>query len=76
MKIELTPDELREVNDALSESITRMLKKRTSAEREYSSLTVAWAAQKKVIEMLLPGLDTGWMREREAKVKEVMDREH
>ena len=76
MKIELTPDELREANDALSESINRMLEKRTAAELEYSSLAVAWAAQKKVIEALLPGLDADWMREREMKVQEVMDRDH
>ena len=66
---DFTPDELREINDALAEAVERMLAKQTRQEREYASLSTAWEAQKKVVAKLLPGNPPEWVQIRDAEVK-------
>ena len=64
-----TADELREINDALDEAVTRMLKVQTPQEVEYASLGAAWEAQKKIVAVLLPGTPPNWLVERDPLVR-------
>lgn len=57
-----TPDDLREVDDALEEAIARMLENgQTVMERERNSLANAWSAQKRCMQALLRDPSPPWV---------------
>ena len=70
---EFTVEELREVNDALSEAVNRMLDQGlTMQEREYNSLFNAWEAQKKAVRLILGNPPPRWVQETQARVDDAL----
>lgn len=70
LDMNFTPDELREINDALSTAVQRMLDEgQTPQEIEYQALAIEWFAQRKCVEKLLPGAEPDWLIERDEQVK-------
>lgn len=74
MTLDLTTDELREIQDALASEIRRMCEAgQTPQELEYQSLTHAWSARKKVLTALIPPPLPPWVALMESQVAEAID---
>jgi len=73
MAIEFNSSELREIQDALADAITRMCDVgQTKQELEYNSLANAWAARKKIVSELLPGPLPDWVATLERQVADAI----
>lgn len=70
--VNLTNDELREVNDALYAAIDQMRVRPLQSDEDRAHLAAAWSAQKKVMAVLLPGEPSPWVAKRERLIQNLI----